>query len=181
MKILISAGHSNTQEGAVSDGLRESAICAELRNLIVNRLKTLSPEAKIITDGVGAQNYSLAEVLRLIRKERPDVAVEIHLNASEKKGVSGVECISLNTPKRVALSKKLAKSIASVLEIKLRRAEGWMDQADSKRGSLGFVNAGGVIIELCFITSPEDMAKLHTRKDLVADIVARVLLNHVNN
>ena len=52
---------------------------------------------------------------------------------------------------------------------------GWIDQSQSARGKLGYVNAGGLILEVFFISNPTEMAVYQARKWLVAQAIADVL------
>ena len=52
---------------------------------------------------------------------------------------------------------------------------GWIDQSQSARGRLGFVQAGGMIVELFFLTNTADLAAWDARKWLAATAVVDAL------
>lgn len=169
MTILLSAGHSNTDPGAVAGDRRESDIVTEFRNIVASKLRAAGVE--VVTDGDGRANLPLAQAIRLARSA--SLAVEFHCNASIHPAARGVECISL--PDKRAVSKRISAAIAGVLGAPLRGEAGWIDQSKSARGKLGFVQAGGVIVELFFLSNPAELAAYEAKKWLVAQAVADVL------
>ena len=84
-----------------------------------------------------------------------------------------METISL--PKDKALAQRISQAIARVMGARLRGDAGWIDQSKSARGRLGFVNAGGLIVELFFISNPAELAAWDAKKWLVASAAADVL------
>ena len=171
MKLVVTAGHSNTDPGAVNGNITEAGLVVQLRNVLALKLRELGHT--VITDGVGSDNQPLNTAISLIKTNKPDVAVELHMNASTSPTATGVETISL--PKDKLLSQHLSKAIADTLGLKLRGNSGWIDQTQSARGTLGFVNAGGLIVEVAFISNPNDLKVFQERLWLVASALAKVL------
>lgn len=170
MKFTITAGHGNGDPGAVAaDGTTESALMTELRDIVAVKLRLMGHEVK--TDGAKWQNLPLVHALTLVPGS--DVAIELHTNAFTNPRAGGVEIISL--PTKVDLARTLARRIAHTLEIPVRGAGGWIDQAQSARGRLGFVRAGGLVVETFFISNPEELARYLDRKWLVASAIAECL------
>lgn len=169
MKILVSAGHSNVDPGAVANGFREADIAAEFRNLVAHELRQAGVD--VLTDGEGSDNKPLAEAVKLAGGV--GLAVEFHCNAAVNPRAGGVESISLLA--RRNLSQRISAAIAGVLGIKLRGDCGWIDQAATPRQRLAFVNAGGVIVELFFISNPAELAAYQAKKMDLARAVAAVL------
>ena len=168
MKFTITAGHSNTDPGAVGNGFKEAELAAELRNIVALKLRALGHT--VVTDGTGTVNQPLTTAIALIRGSA--VALEIHFNAATPTA-KGVETIAL--PKDKALAQKLSQAIAAVLETPVRGDKGFIDQTKSARGKLGYINAGGLIIETCFISNPGEMAIYQAKKWLVASAIAKTL------
>lgn len=164
--ILISAGHSALDPGAVSGSQTEAKLALELRDLIAKEL--ISPDLRILTDGKTGQNLPLKDAMGLIAKT--DLAIEIHFNAAASLFAGGVESISL--AKLKSASQKISASISAVLGTRLRGDSGWIDQSKSARGKLGFVEAGGIIIEVCFITNTEELAVYQKQKQRLAEVLA---------
>ena len=93
---VVTAGHSNTDPGAVANGHKESDIACDMRNMIASKLRALGH--KVFTDGDGKENQPLSQAIKLVSN---GLAIEIHCNAASNPAASGVECISL--PKHKAL------------------------------------------------------------------------------
>ena len=168
MKFTITAGHSNTDPGAVANGVKEADLAVWLRDTVVSKLRQLGHS--IVTDGAPGQNEPLSKALTLITSA--DKAIEIHFNAATPTA-KGVETIAM--PKDKALAQKLSQAIADVLMTKVRGDAGFIDQSKSARGKLGFVSRGGLIIEVCFITNTTETAFYNDRKWLVASAIAGTL------
>lgn len=66
-------------------------------------------------------------------------------------------------PQSKILAQKLSQAVAGVFGSRLRGDDGWIDQAQSARGKLGFVNAGGLIVELGFISNDEELAQFNAK------------------
>jgi len=171
--LLISAGHSDQDPGAVSGLHTEAKLALELRDLIVEELKTTA--IKVLTDGTEGQNLALKEAIFLAKQV--DLAVELHFNAAGSAFAQGVESISL--PAKKEISQKLSASISSVLGSRLRGDSGWIDQSQSARGKLGFVQAGGIIVEVCFITNTMEMEYYQLNKAKLAHVLALTLKEYL--
>ena len=171
--ITVTAGHGGSDPGAVANGVTERDLMTELRDIVSGKLSSFGH--KVRTDGMMRANLPLPYALTLIPGSA--IAIELHTNASDNELATGVEVISL--PGKADLSRKLAKSIASILEIPLRGSAGWIDQAQSARGRLGYVMAGGIIVETFFISNKADLAAYEARKWLVASAIAKVLTEAV--
>lgn len=167
--IVLTAGHSDIDPGAVGNGHTEANIARELRNIVASKLRAAGH--RVITDGEPASNKPLKDAIALIPQGR--VAVELHCNAASSPAAGGVETIAL--PRDKALAQRLSAAVARVLEIKVRGDRGWIDQSQSARGRLGYVSAGGLILEVFFISNPAEMAVYQARKWLVAQAIADVL------
>ena len=169
-KILIAAGHSAADSGAVSGAAIEAKLALDLRDLIVSEFLPTEP-FEVTTDGVIGQNLPLKDSIFLAHGK--DVAVEIHFNAAANPQATGVEVIAPNN-KRVA-AQRLAAGISACLGLKLRGDSGWIDQSQSARGKLGFVSAGGFILEICFISNIDDLKAYASKKKLLATVLAKLI------
>lgn len=170
-KFTVTAGHGANDPGAVAaDGkTTEAALMTELRDIVAMKLKAMGHQVK--TDGERWQNLPLVHALTLV--PGADVAIELHMNAAENHAATGVEVISL--PAQKDMARTIARRIAHTLEIPVRGQGGWIDQSQSARGRLGFVRAGGLVVEVCFISNPSDVARYLDRKWLVAAAIAESL------
>lgn len=169
----IAAGHSNTDPGAVNGKVKEAELVTNFRNAVSYYLREHGVQVK--NDGVGIKNDPLSSAIKLIHGS--DVAVEFHMNAAASKQANGVETISLPHDKKLA--QDLSAAIANTLGSRLRGDKGWIDQSKSARGRLGYVNAGGLIVELGFISNDDELARFNARYWLAAKAVAKVLAKYL--
>ena len=169
MNFVITAGHSNTDPGAVAGTRKEADIARDMRSMVALKLRQRGHT--VATDGEGEVNKPLREAIALIKPGA--VAVEFHCNASTNSRATGVESISL--PRHKALSQRISACVSKVLGLPLRGDAGWIDQSASARGRLGFVNAGGIIVELFFISNPDNLQAWESKKWLVATAVTNAL------
>lgn len=169
MKITVTAGHGAGDPGAVYDGLREADLMAQLRDIVADKLRAAGHVVK--TDGAKWQNLPLVHALTLVPGS--DVAIELHTNAFTIPAARGVEVVAL--PKDKARAQRLAKAIADVLGTVVRGDGGWIDQSASARGRLGFVRAGGMVVEVFFLSNPDERARYLASYWMVATAIAKAV------
>jgi len=170
--VTVTAGHSNTDPGAVNGKFKEAELVSQFRNAVAYYLREAGIQYK--TDGVGILNQDLNAAIKLIKGS--SVAVEFHMNAALNKSANGVETIAL--PKDKKLAQDLSKAVASALGSRLRGDNGWIDQSQSARGKLGFISNGGLIVELGFISNEEELFQFNARYWSAAKAVAKVLIEY---
>lgn len=170
--ITITAGHSNSDPGAVNGSDRESEIAQDMRNIVAYYLK--SKGIAIRTDGEGKGNLPLSEAVKLIKGSK--IAVEFHCNAGPKTA-KGVEALS--QPKDKLISQKLCTAVSSVMGNPLRGDKGWKAENSGQHSRLAYVSSGGIILELFFISNDEELSIWKQKKWLVGKAVAEVLMEHV--
>ena len=168
--ITITAGHSNTDPGAVNGIHREADKAQDMRNIVAYYLKQAGVEFRV--DGEGKGNLPLSKAIALIKGSK--LAVEFHCNASSNKTAQGVEALSQLKDK--SISQKLCKAVADVMGIPLRGDRGWKPENSGQHSRLGYVANGGVILELFFISNDTELATWEERKWLVGKAVATVLI-----
>ncbi len=164
--ILISAGHSNTDPGAVAFGRREADIAVEFRNLVAFYLQRDGVPHEL--DGSGTVNMPLREAV--VRAKRHPIGVEFHCNAAGSAAATGTE--TLSGQKDVVLGASICEATANALGIRNRGAK---PENSGQHSRLAFVQAGGIIVELFFLTNPDDLAAYDARKWVAARDVAAVL------
>lgn len=170
--VAVTAGHSNTDPGAVNGKFQEADLAAKFRNAVAYYLREAGIQYK--TDGVGTNNLDLNSAIKLIKGS--SVAVEFHMNAASNKSANGIETIAL--PKDKKLAQDLSKAVADVFGSRLRGDNGWIDQSQSARGKLGFISNGGLIVELGFISNEAELAQFNAKYWTAAKAVAMVLIKH---
>lgn len=170
--ILLSAGHSDTDPGAVNkEGRKEADIARDMRNMVALYLRR-DTNYRVTTDGISMNNQPLREAVKLVGKGKHDIAIEFHCNAFSSEKAKGVEALAGDTDKE--LSQILCKTVADVLETPVRGSEGgWKSEGSGQHSRLAFVRAGGIILELFFITNPKELAMWDAKKWVVAREVAK--------
>ncbi len=170
--VTVTAGHSNLDPGAVSGKYKEAELVRQFRNAVAHYLSVAGLTIK--TDGVGGINLPLNNAIALAKSA--SIAIEFHMNAAASPQANGIETIGL--PKDKLLAQKLSKAVADVFGSRLRGEDGWIDQSQSARGKLGFVNAGGLIVELGFISNNAELAAFNSKYWSAAKAVAQVIIEH---
>lgn len=176
--MFIAAGHSNLDPGAVKPAVkdmkgeivspmrREADIAVEMRNIVSFYLQRDKIPHEL--DGFGTVNMPLNEVVKRSKKHK--VSLEFHCNASAKDTATGVEILC--APKDNALAAKLCAAIAKTLGIRNR---GVKPENAGQHHRLAFVQAGGMIVELFFITNHNDLQQYDAKKWLVGKEIAQLL------
>ena len=172
--VAITAGHSNRDPGAVYGDTKEADLARELRDIVANKLRLSG--VTVLTDGEGAENLPLSDALKLIRKAA--LGIEIHFNSSTNTSARGVESLAL--PEHAELCKALSAAVAKVTKDKLRGDAGFKRQEESARGKLGVVEAGGIILEVCFGSNRDSLVAYQSVRWLVASAIVGVIEEHLN-
>ena len=170
--ITITAGHSNKDPGAVNAKAKitEAEVACQMRNMVAIYLAKAGVNYR--TDGTGTTNQPLNTAIKLISGSK--VAVEFHCNASSSGASKGVEALAL--AKHRALCQRLCKAVADVTGSPLRGDKGYQTETAGQHTRLGYVRAGGIILELFFISNDAELEIWKAKKWLVAKAVAEVLI-----
>jgi N-acetylmuramoyl-L-alanine amidase len=165
--LLISAGHSNTDPGAVGNGYTEADIVLEFRDLVANELKSLG--VSFTKDGEKGDNLPLSTAIKLATEH--DISIEFHCNAFTNPNATGVETLSHSH--HYPIGQQICNVASNVLGIANRGAKG---ESSGQHSRLGFIARGnGIIVELFFISNPNDVRKYQENKHTLAYEVAVVL------
>lgn len=180
MIIVITAGHGGRDPGATADynkdnqaDVVESHFCADMRNYVAYYLRNRG--YRVETDGQGPVNAPLSQAVALANSA--DLAIEFHLNASVNPAASGIEVLS--APKHKAISQEIAQAIHNVTKSQLRGDGGWKPENAGQHSRLAFVRAGGLIVELEFLSNERAMKVLNDKRWLVAKSIAESIINHL--
>ena len=169
--ILISAGHSNTDPGAAAAGWTEAEVVRDMRNMVGHYLS--QAHVSFMQDGEGNTNLPLKDAGRLAALA--SIAVEFHCNSFSKPTAQGVEALAQSKDK--VLSQKLCKAVSKHMNNTIRGADGgWKNEGSGQHSRLFFVQKGGIILELFFISNPVERNRWTEVKWLVAKEVAGVLI-----
>jgi N-acetylmuramoyl-L-alanine amidase len=164
-----SAGHNNFDPGAVYNGIKEADKTKELRNLISKHLGT----HKHITDYDCETNR---QHQNRIKPGSGSVLADHHFDASPNTTVSGVGVfVATNAnANSLAMAKEVAEGLSKIMGIPNR---GVKTEAQSGRGRLGILHLGAgiaILVEVCFLSNPCDMAKYEANKEKVAKFLADI-------
>lgn len=165
--VFISAGHSDKDPGAVANGYKESDIVLDFRKLVAFYLERAGVPFGM--DGGPQVNLPLAKAAQMARDY--GIALEFHCNAAANPTATGVEVLA--GPKDMELAAALSASIAAALGIRNRGAK---PESAGQHQRLAFVQSGGMIVELFFITNPQDLKAYLDKKWVVASEVAKLLI-----
>lgn len=173
--VFVSAGHSGVDPGAVATSkdsagktivTKEADIAVEFRNMVSFYLTERGIKHEL--DGSGTVNLPLRDAVVKARKH--PIGVEFHCNASSNAAATGVE--TLQAADDLVLGQKICAAIAGALDIRNRGAK---PENSGQHHRLAFVQAGGIIVELFFISNPGDLAKYQAKRWVAARAVADVL------
>src|SRR5690554_7586248 len=165
--IFISAGHSHADPGALGSGVSEADIVLEFRDLLADALDYRG--IPFTRDGREGENLPLSQAVMMASDA--DIAVEFHCNAFGNPSVSGVE--TLSGPEHLELGARICEVVSETLGIPNRGAKG---EASGQHGRLAFISLGrGIIVELFFISNPDDVEKYQRLKMALAEELANLL------
>lgn len=170
--ILISAGHTNVagqDRGAAGNGFVEGILTTELRDAVASKLRE-SGLKNVAEDGFDGENEPLKKALLLAKSA--NIAIEFHWNAGPVTA-TGIEVLC--KPAKKALAQRLAKSIGDATGIKLRGEAGWKADNSGQHHRLAFCEAGGLIVEVAFISNADDMRRYRANFDAVVNKIAAVI------
>lgn len=171
--ILVSAGHSTVKPkdpGAVSNGFVEAQETLKMRDAVAKILK--DKKLTVLTDGEDDESESLKKAVALAKKA--DVAIEIHFNVGKQKA-TGIEVLAKKN--HLALAQKLAGAVEQATKLNLRGDKGYKEDNTGQHKRLGFCEAGGLVVEVCFITNPGDMKAYQANFSKIATNLANVLVS----
>ena len=174
MFITITAGHSNTDPGAVNGSDREADIAQDMRNIVASILRA-DYGLEVKTDGEGKGNMPLREAVKLIKGSR--LAVEFHTNAAANKTATGIEALS--TPKSKAACQRICAAVAAASGWKLRGEGGYKPDNAGQHSRLAYAQAGGIILEPFFISNDADLALWKQTKWRICRAVAEAIAAEV--
>lgn len=174
--IFPSAGHHDSDPGAIANGYQENKLTKEMRELILQHLEG----EKVIIDQDHETNW---QYQNRIKPGSGSVILDIHFNSGPE-SATGTECFVNNSDFQNpdSLSFKMATEItektADTLCIPYR---GVKSEKDTQHPRIGILNLGAgcaVLWEICFITNAEDMKQYQKYKKELAKEIAEILIRY---
>lgn len=172
-RFFITAGHSRNDSGARANGLLESLLTIELRDLITEQCKALG--ISVVNDD---DNLKLATVIKNINKViiEEDTLLDIHFNSADEEKAKGVEAFVRKnaTSDEEALARRLTHTVSQILGTSNR---GMKQEHLSQHKSLGILHTKGrsVLLEVCFISNRNEIQTYLSRKGEIALQIAHEL------
>lgn len=174
-------GHKNEDSGAVGiNGRWEADEAVKFRNRVNQYLR-----AKGYTVKQDSDTESLREYLKRIQPGPASVVVEYHFDCADYPTATG--CSALVADGAHAMNRlfaqELAETVHKILGIKLRDGDdgdGILFESDSHRGRLGLMREAGTValLEICFISNPNDMAQYDAHFEELAEAIANVIIKY---
>ena len=172
--IVLTAGHSNTDPGAVNGSDREADLAQDMRNITASILRN-DYGLTVKTDGEGKGNMPLREAVKLIRGS--DVAIEFHTNAAVSKAATGIEALSIVKNKRWC--QVLSKAVAKATGWKLRGEGGFKPDNAGQHSRLAYAQNGGIVFEPFFISNDADLKLFKECKWAICRAIATAIAMEV--
>ncbi len=183
---FISAGHSNVpgkDRGAAAGGYVEGIEAVHLRNIVAENLRAAGHQVIEDTDSMVTGEMASYFDAELVKTTGRDVVVDIHFNAATPQATGTEVLTRVNaTRDETALASRLSVAISQALGIRNR---GVKTEAQSARGrlhifsKLSATEATVVLIEVCFITNPDDMLRYSRNVHGVGKAISDVLSSNV--
>jgi N-acetylmuramoyl-L-alanine amidase len=167
--IYLDPGHGGKDSGASSGGLKESEIVLKVARLI----PTVSfSHFRLI--GEKKNTADTIQDLRSLGVGEDDLVISIHTNATIDESVQGVEAwYSDNSV--IPLAENICSKISNATGFKNR---GIKHESKNRHGRLGILHTGApaVLIELGFITNPQERKMMNEYPHIYALAIAQALL-----
>lgn len=172
MKVLVSAGHTTnpkSDRGAAGNGYIEGIEAVKLRDETARLLREAG--VSVIEDGADGISEPLTKAVALARSV--NIAIEYHFNASVNPTATGIEVLA--KPNKKILAQQIAQAIQTATGVTLRGEQGYKSDSSGKHHRLAFCEAGGLIVEVCFISNKSDMQAYAANFKKICEGVAKIL------
>ena len=161
MRVILNAGHHNTDPGAIVKGFIERDECKKIRDFASRFIREYGIEVMEVPD-----DLDLRRSIDFTNIYPCDLALDIHLNnsGSVPKGESGVEVYGSDTFKSRSQAGILSQILANHIGLPDR---GWKSQTTSVWGSLGWISQiiyPSYLIECLYLSSPADRRLIENKE-----------------
>lgn len=170
-RIWLSAGHGGSDPGVVANGVKEADLAIELRDLVRGRIPS---SIEVWTDPNAWATATTAPYVGG-KSKAGDIVCDLHFNAYNGTA-HGVEVIVPESPTafEIALGQKIAKGIAQSIGSVLRGNAGVKTESESQHKRLAMMRPAGenILIEVCFLDNPSELARYRANILRVAEVIA---------
>ncbi|MCF6410093.1 N-acetylmuramoyl-L-alanine amidase [Pseudalkalibacillus salsuginis] len=178
--ITIDPGHGGKDPGAIANGLVEKEINLAVSKKLQKHLEAAG--AKVVMTRTDNDTYpSLSDRVKIAENSNSTVFVSIHANKFSDKAAHGTETYYNYTAPQGEEGKKLATFIQN----RLYKAIDTYNRG-VKHGNFHVIRENtipGVLVELGFMTNPEDAKKLasNTYRELMAKAIYQGIVDYYNS
>lgn len=174
LRTFLSAGHSNSDPGAVANGHKEADVTKIIRDAIVAN----SDDKNIVVDKDWMTNRQWQTSFK---PGSGSVVFDIHLNAAGNNTTRGVECyvnkndFANKNSNSYKMADEINKFLADTLGIKNR---GVKPENNSQHSKIGILNLGSgisVLVEVDFITGTGAVENIVSKKEIIGKGLAKIL------
>ena len=175
--IIIDAGHGGKDPGAASNGAVEKEITLKVATVVKNRLE--ADGAKVIMTRTGDTYPTLEDRVKIALNNYAEVFVSIHVNSASNESAKGTETYysvagNVNIEEDETLAIAINDQIVKNADMK--------DRGVKKQDYYVIRNMilPSVLVELGFITNPEDRAKLtdHEYVEIFGDSIYKGIVEY---
>ena len=181
--VFLSSGHSDNPKkdrGASGNGYIEGVLAVEFRKLLYDYLVSKGLKSTMDVNS-NKTSETIAYFENLVSKD--SILIDIHWNSASATS-TGVETLIPEeyTKFELELAHEISKVIGTIADLKLRGNSGGKagvkTELDSHHGKLGWMRLNGenILIEMCFISNPNDMKKYQNNKMAIVMAVGDVIL-----
>ena len=168
MKIAIVVGHHPGAPGATYHNYSEYMVMAPVAGALVEALQEGGHEAWL----VGAS--SLGTKINRVNELNADIGLELHMNAHTDTSASGYEVLHAGSEKGVALADLISDClvVAGLRDRGVKLGRYRQDPNEKVIPILKDTNCPFAVLELGFISNPEDLYYVRVNKAMIARRIA---------
>ena len=172
--IVLTAGHTGPNSGAqcAETHFDEGAENIWLRNRIAEILTNTYGLVVLVDE----DEATLQLVKKRIELDAPyiDFVIDLHFNAHSNPQARGAETIVSDdaTTLELQFASRLAHVTADALDIPLRSIKSELE-TPHRRLAMLHLTPQSIILEICFCTSPEDVAQYRQHREQLAETLAK--------
>jgi N-acetylmuramoyl-L-alanine amidase len=172
-RVIINAGHFNTDPGCRFGDYTERDLVKKIRDEVLNLL----PNAIPVPD-----EFNLRQSIDWVNSfcSKDDLCIEIHLNANANSSLNGCEAYYHDNP---YLAEMFSRHVSKALGVTNR---GTKHDSMTYVGSLGWlrqIKGQSVLVEACYLTNYQDRMKIimPSGQEKVAQGIVNAVTEHINN
>jgi N-acetylmuramoyl-L-alanine amidase len=182
--LFIDAGHSPNQVGAHAkiDGqtYKEEVLTMDLRDRILKELSSINDRQFKVVHDKDADTLVKTIAFTKSQLQVGDWLCSIHFNASNNSKAKGVEAFVPKdaTPESKAFAQEAVALLATEMQI-VSRGVKLEDQGAHSRLGILHCTTHSVLLEICFISNPQDMLAYQQKKESIARKLATLFKDHI--